>query len=54
MKCQYAWGFGSYHTGVTNYVFCDGSVKGLADSIDAPTYAALLTPANGDIPPNSY
>jgi len=48
LYCQYAWGFGSYHPGVTNFVFCDGSVRGVRDSIDFTTFKATVTPANGE------
>jgi prepilin-type N-terminal cleavage/methylation domain-containing protein len=48
MKCQYAWGFGSNHTGITNFVMCDGSVRGIRDSVDFPTFKASVTPANGE------
>jgi prepilin-type N-terminal cleavage/methylation domain-containing protein/prepilin-type processing-associated H-X9-DG protein len=30
----YTLSFGSFHPGVTNFVFCDGSVRGLKDTID--------------------
>jgi len=42
-KCQYAWGFGSNHSGVTNFVFLDGSVRGIADGIDYLVFRALGT-----------
>jgi prepilin-type N-terminal cleavage/methylation domain-containing protein len=47
-KCQYAWGFGSNHTGITNFVMCDGSVRAIADSIDFTTFKAAVTPNNGE------
>jgi prepilin-type N-terminal cleavage/methylation domain-containing protein/prepilin-type processing-associated H-X9-DG protein len=47
-KCQYAWGFGSWHAGVTNFVFLDGSVRGVADGIDVTIFKALTTYANGE------
>jgi prepilin-type processing-associated H-X9-DG protein len=52
IRCQYAWGFGSHHAGVTNFVFLDGSVKGIADGIDYLTFRYLQTPDGGEtVPP---
>src|SRR5262249_55969178 len=34
LKCTYAWGFSSFHAGVTNFVFLDGSVHSVKDNID--------------------
>ena len=48
-KCQYAWGFGSNHTGITNFVFLDGSVQGISDDINYLTFRALGTPSNGEV-----
>jgi prepilin-type N-terminal cleavage/methylation domain-containing protein/prepilin-type processing-associated H-X9-DG protein len=45
-QLQYAWGFGSWHTSGANFVFCDGSVRFLPDSISFPVFQALNT-ANG-------
>ena len=52
-KCAYAWGFGSYHTGTTNFLFCDGSVKGIRDGIDFTTFRNLSTPDGGEVVDNS-
>lgn len=43
-------GFRSPHSGGVNFVFCDGSVKFLRDSISHRTYMALGSRAKGDIP----
>jgi len=45
---QYAWGFGSYHSGTTNFVMCDGSVRSIADSISTPAWIALGTSHGGE------
>ena len=52
-KCTYAWGFSSNHPGTTNFVFCDGSVKGVRDTVNFMTFRALGTPDAGDVMPNS-
>jgi prepilin-type N-terminal cleavage/methylation domain-containing protein/prepilin-type processing-associated H-X9-DG protein len=52
-QCTYAWGFSSNHPGVTNFVFCDGSVRSVRDSVNAITWRALGTPDAGDTMPNS-
>jgi prepilin-type processing-associated H-X9-DG protein len=49
IKCQYAWQFGSWHSGGANFVFCDGSVKFLSEEIDYATFAALGTPQGGEV-----
>ncbi len=41
--------FGSWHTGVCNFVFADGSVKSLRVSLDVSTQAAIAS-RNGDEP----
>lgn len=40
-QLQYAWGFGSWHPSGANFVFCDGSVRFVADSTSFPTFQAL-------------
>jgi len=47
-QCPYAWGFGSSHTGTTNFVMLDGSVRGIRDSISLTAWAALCTPEGGE------
>jgi prepilin-type processing-associated H-X9-DG protein len=46
-NCQGPWGFGSWHSGGANFVFCDGSVRYISNGIAFPTFAALNT-INGD------
>jgi len=50
-KCQYAWGYGSNHSGVTNFVFLDGSVRGLSDGMDYLVFRALGTMDGGEVIP---
>jgi len=45
---QYAWGFGSSHTGVTNFVLCDGTVRSVADNVAWDTWYAICTPEGGE------
>lgn len=47
-KLQYAWGFGSWHSGGANFAFCDGSVKFLKDSIAYPVFYAVNTINGGE------
>jgi prepilin-type N-terminal cleavage/methylation domain-containing protein/prepilin-type processing-associated H-X9-DG protein len=53
-KCTYAWGFSSFHTGTTNFVFCDGSVKGIHDGIEAAVWVAICTPEGGEVISGDY
>jgi prepilin-type processing-associated H-X9-DG protein len=53
-KCTYAWGFSSWHSGVTNFVFCDGSVKGIRDGIAPATWTAICTPEGGEVVSGDY
>jgi prepilin-type processing-associated H-X9-DG protein len=39
--------FGSWHTGVTGFGFCDGSVRYIRNSIDGTTLARLAARADG-------
>jgi prepilin-type N-terminal cleavage/methylation domain-containing protein len=47
-KLQYAWGFGSWHPGITQFVMCDGSVRGLSDNITAAVWIAQGTMAGSE------
>jgi prepilin-type processing-associated H-X9-DG protein len=51
--CPYAWGFGSNHAGITNFVFLDGSVRSISDKIDPLIFKALGTPEGGEVVTNS-
>ena len=48
---QYAWGFGSWHPSTTQFVMCDGAVKGISDNVTAPVWIAYGTLEAGDVPP---
>jgi prepilin-type N-terminal cleavage/methylation domain-containing protein/prepilin-type processing-associated H-X9-DG protein len=45
---QYAWGFGSWHSGMTNVLMCDGSVRSIADGINPATWIAIGTSGGGE------
>jgi prepilin-type N-terminal cleavage/methylation domain-containing protein/prepilin-type processing-associated H-X9-DG protein len=47
-QLQYAWVFGSWHTGGANFVFGDGSVRFLTNSTPVATLYALATIAGGE------
>jgi len=47
--CTYAWGFSSFHSGTTNFVMCDGSVRGIRDGINPTTWTAMCTPEGGEV-----
>jgi hypothetical protein len=44
----------SYHAGVVSSLFCDGSVKTVANSIDPLTWRALGTRNCGEVPSGNY
>ncbi|MER3414703.1 MAG: prepilin-type cleavage/methylation domain-containing protein [Gemmataceae bacterium] len=46
---QYAWGFGSWHSGGANFLFGDGSVRFLPDTMDFALFQALNS-INGQEP----
>jgi prepilin-type N-terminal cleavage/methylation domain-containing protein/prepilin-type processing-associated H-X9-DG protein len=48
-RLQYAWGFGSWHPGGTNFVFCDGSVHFLQDTMSFPAFQALCSINGGEV-----
>jgi prepilin-type processing-associated H-X9-DG protein len=47
-KCQYAWGFGSWHAHTTNFLFCDGTVRSIADGMTISVFHSLATPHGGE------
>jgi prepilin-type N-terminal cleavage/methylation domain-containing protein/prepilin-type processing-associated H-X9-DG protein len=49
---NYSWGFKSNHTNGANFVFADGSVKFLTQSINMTSYLLLGTRADGQPIPN--
>jgi prepilin-type processing-associated H-X9-DG protein/prepilin-type N-terminal cleavage/methylation domain-containing protein len=48
-RCKYGWG--SFHPGGINFVFCDGHVTTISLSIDMNVFQALATIANGETVP---
>ena len=53
-QTQYAWQFSSKHAGGAYFLFCDGSVKLLANNTDPFTLMALSTPDGGEVIPGNY
>ncbi|MFN6053612.1 MAG: DUF1559 domain-containing protein, partial [Planctomycetia bacterium] len=43
--------FGSYHTGVVQFVFCDASVRALKTDVSTATLALLAQRADGQVIP---
>jgi prepilin-type N-terminal cleavage/methylation domain-containing protein/prepilin-type processing-associated H-X9-DG protein len=48
-RLQYAWGFGSWHPGGANFVFCDGSVHYLPDAMSFPVFQGLCSINGGEV-----
>ena len=48
-QCQYAWGFGSWHPGVTLFAMCDGSVQPINDGVNYLTFRYRQTPDGGEV-----
>ena len=46
--------FGSYHTSVVQFGFCDGSVRGLPRTIDSNILALLASINDGQAIPGGY
>ena len=46
--------FRSGHAGGCNFLFCDGTVKFIRQSIDMPTYKALGSRSGGEVVPGDY
>ena len=47
--CRKQWGFGSWHTGGANFLFCDGSVHFLNDGMPFATFQALNSINGGEV-----
>jgi prepilin-type N-terminal cleavage/methylation domain-containing protein len=45
---QYAWGFGSWRPGTTQFVMCDGSVKGISNTVNLAVWYAQGTIEGGE------
>jgi prepilin-type N-terminal cleavage/methylation domain-containing protein/prepilin-type processing-associated H-X9-DG protein len=46
-QCKYGWG--SFHTGVINFLYGDGSVRGVRTTIDMKVFTYLATVAGGEV-----
>lgn len=47
-QCTAAGRFGSNHTGVANFLYCDGSVRTIRDGVDGNVFANTITPNGGE------
>src|SRR5262249_14948309 len=47
-QCQRPSGFGSWHVGGANFVFCDGSVRFLPETLEFQTFRALNSMNGGE------
>ena len=52
--CTYAWGFSSFHGGLTHFALLDGSVRAIRDGIDINAWVALSTPDGGEVLAGEY
>jgi prepilin-type N-terminal cleavage/methylation domain-containing protein/prepilin-type processing-associated H-X9-DG protein len=48
-RLQKQWGFGSWHTGGANFLYCDGSIKFLMDGMPFATFQALNSINGGEV-----
>jgi prepilin-type processing-associated H-X9-DG protein len=51
-NCKYGWG--SFHTGVINFVLCDGHVTPIKTNIDMQVFMALSTIAGNEVIPSDF
>jgi prepilin-type processing-associated H-X9-DG protein len=49
--CKYGWG--SFHTGVLNFLYCDGSVRTISTGINMTSFQSLCTIAGGEVTPTN-
>jgi prepilin-type processing-associated H-X9-DG protein len=49
-QCKYGWG--SFHTGVINFVMCDGHVQPINTGISMQVFLGLATIAGGEVIPD--